>query len=71
MTILIPRFILFCIPRIVGIFIVIGIIDFFLVGQDWGRLIREFPENGLVAIVAGVVFAIIDWWQMTQKAKEN
>lgn len=68
---LIPRFILFCIPRILGVFIVIGIIDFILVGQDWDRLIRELPENGVVALGAGLAFAILDWWQMTRKAKET
>jgi hypothetical protein len=60
----------YCIPRISAVFIVISIIDFFLVDSDWVRLAGELRENFLVAAVAGIVFSVIDWRQNEKRYRE-
>jgi len=60
----------FCIPKIIGIFLAISAIDFFLVGQDWTRLDGELRDNFMVAAIAGIGFGIIDWQRNEKRYRE-
>ncbi len=60
----------FCIPRICGVFVAISVIDYFLEGRDWVRLVGELRENLLVAAVAGVLFGLIDWRRNENRYEE-
>jgi hypothetical protein len=61
----------FCIPKILGVFLVITAIDFFLVGRDWTLLVAELRGNLLVAAIAGIVFSIIDWRRSEKRYREH
>ncbi|MFH1843112.1 MAG: hypothetical protein ABIF77_07865 [bacterium] len=60
----------YCIPRVLGVFLVITLFDYFVVGRDWVRLVGELRGNLLVAAVAGVVFGIIGWRENEKRYRE-
>jgi hypothetical protein len=56
-------FLIHFLQNLVGVFVLIGVVDYFLMDGDWAKLRAGLGENFIVACLAAGCFALIDLYR--------